>query len=769
MVCLNRIEARVLVLLTLLVLAGGPALAGVTEVTVGPQVRIDAGGGGGSNETTIAAVQGNPQVAVAGWNDSRSGGNNGIGLTTDGGATWDDAIFPPPPGASMGWGGDPMACYDNRTGTLWFGGMSWNNDGGVFAARMDSGQSSFGETVMIYGGFVDKGWMAAGRGPSSPDSTYVYCAYNRGCQRSTDMGDTWNNAVSLGSEIGYLPRVGPNGELYVASWDFGDGVMLRRSFNGGSSFEPAIRIATRMDFWDTQSGNRFPGVFRVPALHYLAVDPNSGKLYCLFSDTTGWSGGNRNVDIYLTHSTDQGSTWSTPHVINSDADPAGDQFWSWLEVDPQGRLHTCWLDSRHTVQDDETFHGMFDAYYAISEDGGNTWTEYRLTPASFDSYYAGGSYQFLGDYMGLALAGNRVYPCYPSTQNGHSDVFTNVITISGGGGGLRLVAGPGPGPDNPPLVRVFPPEEDATHLAEFTAYGATGYGVNVTAGDLNGDGLDELLTGAGPGAVYGPHVRGFTAFGTALPGLSFFAYGTHKWGVNVAAGDLDGDGRDEILTGAGPGAVFGPHVRAFSWDGVSSVSPLSDVSYFAYGTLKWGVNVAAGDIDGDGRDEIVTGAGPGAIFGPHVRGWNVDGGTAGPMSTVSFLAYGTNKFGVNVTCGDVDGDGVDEIITAPGPSGLFSAHLRGWNYDGSSLEALPGLSFFAWGTGEALYGARVSAKADFDDDGRDELVVGGGPDPAIGSPVAVFRYDGASVSRWFGLTAFDSGVTRGATVAAGEF
>lgn len=45
----------------------------------------------------------------------------------------------------------------------------------------------------------------------------------------------------------------------------------------------------------------------------------------------------------------------------------------------------------------------------------------------------------------------------------------------------------------------------------------------------------------------------------------------------------------------------------------------------------------------------------------------------------------------------------------------------------------------------------------------------GGPDPAIGSPVMVFRYDGAEVNQWIGLQAFDSGVTRGATVAAGLF
>jgi hypothetical protein len=141
------------------------------------------------------------------------------------------------------------------------------------------------------------------------------------------------------------------------------------------------------------------------------------------------------------------------------------------------------------------------------------------------------------------------------------------VTISWSGdyepGVPRLAAGAGPAPGNAPLVRIFPPENDAAHEAEFSAYGADGFGVGVSCGDVDGDGFDELLTGAGPGEIYGPHVRGFTVDGTPLPGLSFLAYGTNKWGVNVAAGDIDGDGIDEIVTGAGPGAVFGPHVRAF--------------------------------------------------------------------------------------------------------------------------------------------------------------------------------------------------------------
>ncbi len=338
----------------------------------------------------------------------------------------------------------------------------------------------------------------------------------------------------------------------------------------------------------------------------------------------------------------------------------------------------------------------------------------------------------------------------------------------GGPEGPSIVTGPGAGLSNPPLVRVFDATSPAGALVEWPAYGANQYGVNVSVGDLDGDGTDEIVTGAGPGAVFGPHVRGWSGAGVPVPGVNYLAYGTNKYGVNVASGDIDGDGIDEIITGAGPGAIFGPHVRGWNVDGGSPRS-ISGVNFFAYGTLKFGVNVAAGDLDGDGTDEIVTGAGPGAVFGPHVRGWSYSGGRTTALASVNFLAYGTPKFGVNVASGDIDNDGLDEIITGAGPGVFFGPQVRAWNYDGEVLSSMAGVNFFAYdGT---RFGVVVGT-ADLDGDGADEILTAPGPDASRPAWIRGWNVDGgaATLINNVDFDAYgDQGLTYGAHVAGGNF
>ncbi|MFA5358309.1 MAG: putative glycoside hydrolase [Patescibacteria group bacterium] len=178
-------------------------------------------------------------------------------------------------------------------------------------------------------------------------------------------------------------------------------------------------------------------------------------------------------------------------------------------------------------------------------------------------------------------------------------------------------------------------------------------GVNIAVGDFGDDGTKKIITGTENGG--GPHIRIFNNQGRLLsPG--FFAYGTdYRGGVNVALGDLNGDGVDEIVAGAGVSG--GPQIRIFNKDG-----KLLSAGWFAYDKkFRGGVNVSVGDLNGDGKAEIVTA--PGFGGSPEVKVWDSRGKQIGK----SFMAFDpSNKDGVEVLLNDINYDGSLEIIpTSP--------------------------------------------------------------------------------------------------------
>ncbi len=184
----------------------------------------------------------------------------------------------------------------------------------------------------------------------------------------------------------------------------------------------------------------------------------------------------------------------------------------------------------------------------------------------------------------------------------------------------------------------------------FLPYGDTLAGrVNIAVGDVTGDGAKEIVTA--PATSGNALVRIWSVDGReAAP--AFHAYDPKfPGGASVAVGNLDGQGKDEIVTGAGPGG--GPHVRIFSGDG-----KVHDRGFFAYDPrFRGGVTVAVGELPGDARDEIVTGAGQGG--GPHVR---VFSGTGTPRGQGFFALDRRNTAGISVTVTDVDNNNSRDIL-----------------------------------------------------------------------------------------------------------
>ena len=332
----------------------------------------------------------------------------------------------------------------------------------------------------------------------------------------------------------------------------------------------------------------------------------------------------------------------------------------------------------------------------------------------------------------------------------------------------NVLVGKGPADQAGYDSRINAYRDDGSRITavDFTSFSNPSFGANVAGGDVVGDGLADIFSGPGPGSTLGPMGALFDLSGTAIAGGLFSAYGGTGYGLNVSLGDLEADDRDELVTGPGEGPVYGPQVRAFNHDGSGTVTPLSKVNYFAYGTLRYGANVADPSWDGDAiYSEILTGAGPGAVFGPHVRGWHYDATSIRTDPKVNFFSFSTLKFGVNVTGGDVDVDGFDELIAGAGPGAVFGAAVRGFNVDGGATSAMSKINYFAYAVGK--FGTNV-ASGDVDGDNYGEIVTGPGPDPNQPANLRAWNYDATSISD---ITALNldawTGLSYGLTVGTG--
>lgn len=387
-------------------------------------------------EPSIAINLMHPDTIVAGAILNR------VYYSHDGGTTWQKDQLESPYGVF----GDPCLLSDDR-GNLYYlhlsnpAGKGWSDE--RLLDRIVCQHSADGGKTWSEGGYMgldhpkdqDKEWAVA-----APDSGVLYASWTQfdayGSEdtadqshiylaRSYDRGQTWEAALRLSQQPGdcfdgdntaegAVPCVGPDGELYVV-WALNEQIFMDRSLDGGRSWLPEdIKVADQPGGWNYE----VPGINRCNGLPVSACDRSQGPhRSTLYVNWTDQRKGEDDTDVWLAKSTDRGDTWSAPIRINDDSS-GHHQFFSWLTIDQTTGYLYCVFYDRRDHPGKET-----DVYLAYSRDGGDTFTNVRISQAPFVPL----SSVFFGDYNHIAAHAGRIFPIWTRMDGRETKVMTTRI------------------------------------------------------------------------------------------------------------------------------------------------------------------------------------------------------------------------------------------------------------------------------------------------------------------------------------------------------
>lgn len=281
--------------------------------------------------------------------------------------------------------------------------------------------------------------------------------------------------------------------------------------------------------------------------------------------------------------------------------------------------------------------------------------------------------------------------------------------------------------------------------------GFSRYGRVTASGDVDGDGRNDIVTASDDGII-----SGMKADGTPISGLKFTDFPFRR-GVDIAVADFDGDGVAEIVvvpSREGSQAAL----RVFGYTG-GTVSDMGiNLLVSKEKSYRDRVHVATGDIDGDGVSEILTAQG-GSGRSVNVRVWKVDiagGPGAWSVDDIGGFTAGVSFSGVDISAGDLNADAVDEIIVATmSQPSVKNANVTVFGTDGTAA-----LEFSV----SSEKGVNIAA-GDTDFDGIAEIVVCESAHPDSSSSVKIYNADGTFRSEF---DAFDNLNTYGVRVSLGQ-
>ncbi|HEY3568525.1 MAG TPA: sialidase family protein [Thermoanaerobaculia bacterium] len=398
---------------------------GDEKTTVGPNVRISPQSGGG------------PDIRLDFWDTSKIlAADNNIGgsgqqsqyYSSSGGASWGQSFLPLQTGDAFH--SNPAVDWTSD-GTAWSTTLGINSTGTTLKLRAYKSTNggatwTFDNTASGAQTNTDMEMIWADHSATSPFKDYLYACWHNGnpayVNRRTGPTGSWGTPIKVsgtettGTSIGCDVKTNSAGDAFVFWPDTGSRrIVMAKSTDGGTSWGTRVVVAATKDSFDIgiPSNNSRRALIYTSAAAYRTS--TLSNVYVTWTDLTGDTGCTSAANepgsnaastcktrIWLARSTDGGTTWSAPVMINNQAS-LNDQFNPWLGVDETtGRLAVIYYDSVGDPTRQTT-----NVWYQTSTDNGVTWstaTRINTVTNAFGTHY--------GDHNGLSIDAGKAFPIW---------------------------------------------------------------------------------------------------------------------------------------------------------------------------------------------------------------------------------------------------------------------------------------------------------------------------------------------------------------------